>query len=180
MDATDRIVAAIRDGDLITRDLVRISYALAERGTNTTSVLGQYGEELVRDAYNGTIGSFDQKGYDVVAGNGDRLQVKTYTKGRRPGVIRSFAYDVITVEVDPSTATVVTAKRYSVADLYAEFRAKWELKYRHVNASFGAWGGNPADRYDRGWTIRVRRAVRRRHTPVHRAGRKVCSGAAQL
>ena len=41
MDATDRIVAAIRDGDLITRDLVRISYALAERGTNTTSVLGQ-------------------------------------------------------------------------------------------------------------------------------------------
>jgi hypothetical protein len=50
----------------------------------------------------------------------------------------SFAYDVITVEVDPSTATVVMAERYSAADLYAEFRATWELKYRHINASFAA------------------------------------------
>jgi hypothetical protein len=41
VDSTDRIVAAIRDGDLTTRDLVLISYALAARGTNTTSVLGQ-------------------------------------------------------------------------------------------------------------------------------------------
>jgi hypothetical protein len=39
VDSTDRIVAVIRDGDLSTRDLVLISYALAERGTKTTSVL---------------------------------------------------------------------------------------------------------------------------------------------
>jgi hypothetical protein len=152
VDGTDRIVAAIRDGDL-SRDLVLISYALAERGTNTTSVLGQYGEELVAAAYDGTIGSFDQNGYDVVTASGELLQVKTYTKGRRPGVIRSFGYDVITVEVDPATATVVMARRYLAADLYAEFRAKWESKYRLINDSYAAWAGGPTDRYDRGWTI---------------------------
>jgi hypothetical protein len=43
----DEIVAAIRVGHLSTRDLVRISYALAELGTNTTSIMGQFGEELV-------------------------------------------------------------------------------------------------------------------------------------
>lgn len=153
MDETDRIVAAIRDGDLSTRDLVRISYALAERGANTTSVLGQYGEELVAAAFGGTIGSFDQKGYDVVTDSGECLQVKTYTKGRRPGVIRSFGYDVLTVEVDPTTAGVVRARRYLAADVHARFTAKWESKYRHINPSFAAWGGRPTDRYDRGWTI---------------------------
>jgi hypothetical protein len=45
---------------------------------------------------------------------------------------------VITVEVDPATATVVMAERYSAADLCAEFGATWELKYRHINASFAA------------------------------------------
>ena len=153
MASTDDIVAAIRGGDLSTRDLVLISYALAARGANTTSVLGQYGEELVACAFNGTVGSFDQRGYDVETADGERLQVKTYTRGRRPGVIRSFAYDVITIEVDPETVDVVRAKRYCAADLHTEFRAKWESKYRHLNASFAAWGGDAADRYDRGWTI---------------------------
>lgn len=149
----DEIVAAIRAGDLSTRDLVRISYALAQRGTNTTSVLGQYGEELVAAAYGGTIGNFDQKGYDVVTADGELLQVKTYTTGKRPGVIRSFVYDVVTVEIDPTTADVVSARRYQAADLYEAFRAKWEDKYRHINNSFAAWGGQPGDRYDRGWSI---------------------------
>lgn len=153
MGATDDIVSAIRDGDLSTRDLVLISCALADRGTNTTSVLGQYGEELVAAAYNGTRVSFDQKGYDVVSAAGEHLQVKTYTTGRRPGVIRSFAYDVITVEVDRATANVVKAKRYSADKLFAAFRAKWETKYRHINASFAAWGGSLEDRFERGWTI---------------------------
>jgi hypothetical protein len=153
MNATDAIVTAIRDGDLSTRDLVLISYALAARGTNTTSVLGQYGEELVAAAYNGKIESFDQKGYDVLTATDERLQVKTYTKGLRPGSIRSFAYDVIAVEVDPEAATVMKAKRYSAHDLYNAFYAKWDSKYRHINPSFAAWGGTPEDRYDRGWTI---------------------------
>jgi hypothetical protein len=150
---TDHIISAIRDGDLSTRDLVLISCALAGRGTNTTSVLGQYGEELVAVAYNGTRGPFHQKGYDVVTASGEHLQVKTYTKGRRPGVIRSFAYDVITLEVDPATANVVKAKRYSADKLFAAFSAKWETKYRHINDSFAAFGGRREDRFERGWTI---------------------------
>jgi len=150
--ATDHIVSAIRDGDLSTRDLVLIGCALADRGTNTTSVLGQYGEELVAATFNGTRVSFDQKGYDVVTVSGEHLQVKTYTKGRRPGIIRSFAYDVITLEVDPATANVVKAKRYA-DELFAAFRAKWETKYRHVNDSFATWGGRLEDRFERGWTI---------------------------
>jgi hypothetical protein len=116
-------------------------------------VLGQYGEELVAAAYNGTRGSFDQKGYDVVTASGEYLQVKTYTTGRRPGVIRSFAYDVITLEVAPATANVVKAKRYSADKLFTAFRAKWETKYRHINDSFAAWGGRREDRFERGWTI---------------------------
>jgi hypothetical protein len=153
MDNTDHIVAAIRERDLSTRDLVRISYALAERGANTTSVLGQYGEELVAAAYGGGRGSFDQKGYDVTTASGEFLQVKTYTKGRRPGVIRSFGYDVVTVEVDPVTAGVVVARRYLARDLHAVFSAKWASKYRHINANFATWAGGPTDRYERGWTI---------------------------
>ena len=153
MNETELIVQAIRDGDLLTRDLVLISYALAARGANTTSVLGQYGEELVAAAYRGSIASFDQKGYDVETDSGDRLQVKTYTKGRRAGVIRSFGFDVITVEIDSSDASVVCARRYLAADLFAHFKTKWELKYQHITQTFAGWGGTATDRYDRGWTI---------------------------
>lgn len=119
LNGTDGIVAAIREGDLSTRGLVLISYALAARGADTTSVLGQYGEELVVAAYGGEIESFDQKGYDVATASGERLQVKTDTKGRRAGVIRSFAYDVITVEIDPSNGAVANARRYLATDLFA-------------------------------------------------------------
>lgn len=149
----EQIVAAIRVGSLSTRDLVRITYALAERGKNTTSVLGQYGEELVAAAYGGVVGGFDQKGYDVVTATGEQLQVKTYTVGRRAGVIRSFAYDVITVAVEPHTADVTEGRRYRAADLHAAFTAKWTDKYRHINAGFASWGGQPEDRFERGWTI---------------------------
>ena len=149
----DEIVSAIRTSRLSTQDLLRISYALAQRGTNTTSVLGQYGEELVAVAYGGTRGSFDQKGYDVVTAEGEKLQVKTYTIGKRPGVIRSFAYDVVTVKIDPITTGVVSARQYQAAELYKAFHAKWEGKFRHINASFAAWGGQQEDRFERGWSI---------------------------
>lgn len=146
----EQIAAAIRAGNLSTRDLVRIAYALAERGKNTTSVLGQYGEELVAAAYGGTVVTFDQKGYDVATATGEQLQVKTYTTGRSPGVIRSFAYDVVTVAVRPETAGVAMARRYSAADLLREFTAKWTGKYRDLGHG---WGGQPEDRFERGWTI---------------------------
>ena len=79
--------------------------------------------------------------------------MKTCTPGRRPGVIRSFAYDVITLEMHPATANVVKARRYSTDKLFAAFRAKWETKYRHINGSFAASGGSREDRLERGWTI---------------------------
>lgn len=152
MDVSD-ICEAIRAGELSKQDLVLINYALAARGANTTSILGQYGEELVAAAFSGKIERFDQKGYDVITDTGDKLQVKTYTKGRAPGSIRSFAFDVITVEVDPSTAEVLLARRYSRDDLFSVFQDKWHTKYRHLNTTFAAWGGTPEDRFDRGWRI---------------------------
>lgn len=152
MDVSD-ICEAIRAGELSTQDLVLINYALAARGANTTSILGQYGEELVAAAYGGKIERFDQKGYDVITDTGDKLQVKTYTKGRAPGSIRSFAFDVIAVEVDPTTAEVLLARRYSRDDLYSVFKDKWHTKYQHLNTTFAAWGGTPEDRFDRGWRI---------------------------
>jgi hypothetical protein len=138
LDASD-IAAAIRAGDLSTRDLVRITYALAERGKNTTSVLGQYGEELVAAAYDGVIAGFDQKGYDVATTPGERLQVKTFTVACKPGSIRSFAFDVITIAIAPGTAEVAAARRYRAADLHDAFTAKWTEKYRHLNPGFAAW-----------------------------------------
>lgn len=149
----EQIVAVIRAGNLSTRDLVRITYALAERGQNTTSVLGQYGEELVAAAYGGRVQTFDQKGYDVLTETGEKVQVKTYTIGRRPGVIRSFGYDVVTVAIEPQAAAVAETKRYRAADLHAAFTTKWTDKYRHINAGFASWGGQPEDRFERGWTI---------------------------
>ena len=115
----------------------------------------------------------------MVTSSGQLLQVKTHTKGRRPGVIRSFGYDVITVEIDPATATVVRARRYIAADLYAEFRAKWESNYRHINDSFAAWGRRPHRPLRPRLDHRVWRPVRRCHEPV-RAVAETCSGRSPL
>lgn len=105
---------------------------------------------MVAAAYGGTVGSFDQRGYDVLTPAGERLQVKTFTVGRRPGNIRSFIYDVVTVAIRPDTATVAEARRYRATDLHAVFSAKWSDKYRDLGH---AWGGQPGDRFERGWTI---------------------------
>jgi hypothetical protein len=170
MNDTERIVAAIREGDLSTRDLVLISFALAARGANTTSVLGQYGEELVAAAYRGTIGSFDQKGYDVLTDSGERLQVKTYTKGRRAGAIRSFGFDVITVEIDPSDAAVVSARRYIAGDLFAQFRSKVGVEIPAHQSDLRRMGRYP----DRSLRPRlddwVERAVDGRHRTARASG----------
>ncbi len=68
-------------------------------------------------------------------------------------MIRSFAHDVIALQIDPASADVVEARRYAADDLYRAFRQKWEAKYRHMNSTFAAWAGAPDSRYDRGWTI---------------------------
>ncbi len=147
--AADKIIAALGVGTWSTADLVRIAHAVARHGTNTTSVLGQYGEELVARAFGDTIAPFDQKAYDVSTPEHGDLQVKTYSVGKGPGVIRSFAHDVIVLQVDPTSARVRTAKRYRAMDLYAVFGDAYKSKY----ANKWAWGGNPADRFERGWTI---------------------------
>jgi hypothetical protein len=149
--AADKIIAALGVGTWSTADLVRIAHAVAWCGTNTTAVLGQYGEELVARAFEGTIAPFDQKAYDVSTPEHGDLQVKTYSLGKRPGAIRSFAHDVIVLQVEPTSARVRSAKRYRAADLYAVFRDAYESKF----ASKWAWGGNPADRFERGWHITV-------------------------
>jgi hypothetical protein len=145
------IISAIRDGELPTSDLVKIAHAVALRGKNNTSILGQFGEELVANAYDGTIESFDQKGYDVLTRAGERIQVKTYTKGKKPGAIRSFEYDVIVLEIDPETADVVSARRYAAEDVFVAFARLHANKY----AARFFWGGNQSDRYERGWRIQA-------------------------
>lgn len=146
----DTVIDILNSRDWSTADLVRISYAAARLGPNTTSILGRYGEELVAEAFGGTIASFDQKAFDVRTPDHGDLQVKTYAVGKRPGNIRSFTHDVVTVEVEPSTAAVRSARLYRAADLYASFKSSYEAKY----ASLGmAWGGKQADRFERGWTI---------------------------
>lgn len=147
----EEIVAAVRAGIFSTRDLVRISCALAGRGKNTTSVLGQYGEQLVATAYGGKTGNFSQKGYDVITADGEKLQVKTFTTGRRPGVIRSFVYNVVTVEIDPDTASVVSARLYRAADLWEVFYTTYQVKYH--DKPFGGRDIQREDRFDRGWSI---------------------------
>jgi hypothetical protein len=146
----DAIIAALHMGDWATADLVRIAHAVAQFGNNTTSVLGQYGEELVAEAFGGDVASFDQKAYDVRTPEHGKLQVKTYSVGKRPGVIRSFTHDVVTLEVDPTTATVHSAKLYSAADLFATFKMLYDGKYAALGM---AWGGNQIDRFERGWSI---------------------------
>jgi hypothetical protein len=147
----DEIVAAIRAGHLSTRDLVCISYALAELGTNATSILGQYGEELVADAYNGKRACSAQKGYDVLTAGGEELQVKAFAVGKRPGVIRTFVYDVVTVEIAPTTGDVESARRYKADDLYTAFSVKWQEKFQYK--PFGGRLPQQGDRFERGWTI---------------------------
>lgn len=146
----DSIIAAIERNNWRTADLVRIAHAVAQLGKNTTSILGQYGEELVAEAFGGTVATFDQKAYDVRTPDHGDLQVKTYSVGKRAGAIRSLTHDVVTVEIDPATAAVRKAKLYKAEDLFAKFRALHAEKY----AGFGlAWGGTQSDRFERGWTI---------------------------
>lgn len=125
----DEVIEAIRAGAWSTADLVRLSHAVAKKGINTTSILGQYGEELVALAFGGEVESFDTKAYDVRTPADGDLQVKTFSLGKRPGNIRSFTHDVITLEIDSATARVVDARRYAAADLYASFGRRHREKY---------------------------------------------------
>lgn len=147
----DELVNAIERGAWRTRDLVRLSHALAQRGANTTSILGQYGEELVARAFEGTVASnFAQKAYDVETPEHGQLQVKTYSTGKRAGSIRSFEFDVVTVCVNPQTASVISARHFSAADLYNEFRIRHAATYAQRGLY---WNGRQDGRFDRGWTI---------------------------
>lgn len=146
----DAVIAAVNSGKWSTADLVRLAHAVGAFGKNGTSVLGQYGEELVARAFVGSVAGFDTKAYDVRTPYDGDLQVKTFSVGRRPGNIRSFTHDVVAVEIDPATARVVSARRYAAADLFAAFRVKYTDKYAGLGM---AWGGAQADRFERGWTI---------------------------
>ena len=146
----DEVIAALQGNQWTTADLVRIAHAVARFGKNTTSILGQYGEELVAEAFGGTIEPFDQKAYDVRTPNHGNLQVKTYSLGKRAGAIRSLTHDVVTVEIDPATARVRRARLYRADDLHDRFRVLHAEKYAERGL---AWGGNQTDRFERGWTI---------------------------
>jgi hypothetical protein len=124
----DAVIAAVNSGKWSTADLVRLAHALGAFGKNGTSVLGQYGEELVAQAFGGAVAGFDTKSYDVRTPQDGDLQVKTFSVGKRPGNIRSFTHDVVTVEIDPATACVVSARRYAAADLFAAFQIKYTDK----------------------------------------------------
>jgi len=146
----DAVIAAVNSGKWSTADLVRLANAVGAFGKNGTSVLGQYGEELVAQAFGGTVAGFDTKAYDVRTPQDGDLQVKTFSVGKRPGNIRSFTHGVVAVEIDPATARVVSARRYAAADLFAAFQVKYTDKYAALGM---AWGGAQADRFERGWTI---------------------------
>lgn len=146
MSATaDEVIKAISIGVWQTADLVRLAHAVATRGVNTTSVLGQYGEELVAQVFGGKVAGFDTKAYDVRTPADGDLQVKTFSLGKRAGSIRSFTHYVITLEVDPATAQVVRARRYAAADLYKAFCRKHHDKYEAVGHG---WGGAQTDRFE--------------------------------
>jgi hypothetical protein len=146
----DAVIAAVKSGKWSTADLVRLAAAVGAFGKNGTSVLGQYGEELVATAFGGTVAGFDTKAYDVRTPQDGELQVKTFSVGKRPGNIRSFTHDVVTVEIDPATARVASVRRYAASDLFAAFQAKYADKYAGMGM---AWGGAQADRFERGWSI---------------------------
>ncbi|RYF50432.1 MAG: hypothetical protein EOO27_31775 [Comamonadaceae bacterium] len=113
--------------------------------------MGQYGEELVARAFSGdVVSNFAQKAYDVVTPEHGNLQVKTYSTGKRAGSIRSFEFDVVTVCVKPSTASVVSARLFGAADLFEEFRRRYASKYAGRGFS---WNGRQDGRFDRGWSI---------------------------
>lgn len=146
----DAIIASLRTGAWTTADLVRIAHALAQHGKNTTSILGQFGEELVAKAFDGTVAPFHQKAFDVRTPKHGDLQVKTFSVGKRAGNIRSFTHDVVTIEIDPATASVRSAKLYAADDLYAGFKRLFDGKYAAIGMT---WGGRQQDRFERGWTI---------------------------
>ena len=99
----DAVINTISSGRWLTAELVRLAHAINALGKNGTSVLGQYGEELVAAAFGGTVAGFDTKAYDVNTPLDGDLQVKTFSRGKRPGNIRSFTHDVIALEIDPIT-----------------------------------------------------------------------------
>lgn len=65
---------------------------------------GDYAEYLVQRAFGGTIAPNSQKSWDVLAANGDRLQVKCRVVSdpikpseRQLGILRSFEFDAVMV-----------------------------------------------------------------------------------
>lgn len=73
--------------------------ALRERGVTRTdnAPTGDYAEYLTAAAYGGQLSDPSQRGWDVRAGDGRRLQVKGRVNRRQLGVIRSFDFDALIV-----------------------------------------------------------------------------------
>ena len=134
-------VEPVRVEDLSVFDLIRLHrqtlFELRRRGVVRTlnQPQGDWAEMLVKDAYDGHLAARSEKGYDVIAADGTRLQVKAraldYPKvgSNTTSAFRSWEFDAMVVVVlDRSDLSVSKAAELPVEIVHdnARFRS-------HVN-----------------------------------------------
>ncbi|MXY09246.1 MAG: hypothetical protein F4Z00_12365 [Acidimicrobiaceae bacterium] len=136
-------VESVSVDDLSVSDLIRLNrqtlYALRERGVIRTlsQPQGEWAETLVKLAYGGELAPKSEKGYDVIAPDGTRLQVKAraldYPRIRSniTSAIRSWEFDkMVVVLLDLSDLSVAKAAELSLETVHDNARHR-----SHVNGS---------------------------------------------
>jgi hypothetical protein len=108
----------------------RVGAELRERGViRTGNLAGEYSEWLVRRATGGELARGSQRSWDVLAPDGQRLQVKArVVSGRSPGerelgVFRSWDFDALVVVLFGDDFSVWRATRLPVKSV--EAAARW-------------------------------------------------------
>ena len=128
--------SSVRVEDLSVFDLIRLHrqtlYELLQRGVIRTlnQPQGDWAETLVKVAYRGQLAAKSEKGYDVIASDGTRLQVKSRALdhldvgSNTTSVFRSWEFDaMVIVLLDPDDLSVGRA-------------AELPLKAIHDNARY--------------------------------------------
>ena len=135
--------ASVRVEDYSVFDLIRLHrqtlFELIRRGVvrSLNAPTGDWAEMLVKVAYEGQLAARSEKGYDVIAGDGRRLEVKAralnYPKvgSNITSAFRSWEFDAMVVVVlDPSDLSVTVAAELSRETVKKPGNARYRS---HVN-----------------------------------------------
>lgn len=124
------VIDAIEAGSWSLNELARIDRPAAVNAKNNTEIIGQHGKVLTARVFDARLAPTGEYSFEAYTSTGQRLQVKTFAEGGKPVSNKRFDHDVITVNVDLSSAEVLPVRPYKADDLRRSFDRAHETKCR--------------------------------------------------